>query len=399
MKIRTGFVSNSSSSSFIVGFNEDIKKLSEEEYLQKYEDMFDDFEYQIPFSEENLNNSLIELKEKFNYEPDINNFKIKNGRVFISKKEVAKYFKVAGKDINNLKKIQNRKKFKNKLILDVFDYEAMMEDIITTLEVISKIKSKPELVQFYLFNNKYLSQIGTLCYMIYDDINDLNDLFKNEKNENLSKKIIKENLKEIVDTIESYFDFIDEAKIFINDHLELKIAMYFNFIIFENEMIKRKYKYIKIIEKISDEVDRDMENVPRLIKKYFNESKMDKYFDKEYSIIKKYLYKNLSYMYKATDIEIINFVKLILKKPKYLKSLKTVFDLDDRYIKNMNDIIKKVKENLQLIDKSKYFYLYNIQGQGDGWDNLISSAMYEDYPRKKLDKIKIGKEIYLNELK
>ena len=403
MKIRAGFVSNSSSSSFIIGFDEDIKKLSEDKYLQKYEDMFDDFEYEIEFSEANLKRSLKELNAKFNYKPDINNFKIKNDKIFISKKEVAKYFKAAGEDINNLKKIKNKTDFKNKIILDSFDYDTSMEDTITTLELISKIKSKPELLQFYLFNNKYLSQIGSLCYVILDDINNLfdnNDIeVNNIEIDNLSKEDIKEKLKEIIKTIDVYFDFIDDAKVFINNHLELKIAMYFNFIIFENKMIKRKNKYIKIIEKISNEVDRDIKKVPELLNKYFSESKMDKYFNKEYSIIKKYLYKNLNYMYNNINIEIINFIKLMLQKPKYLTSLKTIFEIDDSYIKNMNKIIKDIKKNLYLIDNNNYFYLYNIQGQGDGWDNLISTAVYESYPYEKLNKIRIGKEIYLNELK
>jgi len=415
MKIRKGFVSNSSSSSFIIGFEDDIKKMKEEDFLNKYEDRFVDFEFNYNIEESNLQDHLEELKLSYGYQPDINNFKIKDNKLFISKKEVAKYFKAAGEDINNLKKVKDKKLLKHKIILDIFNYDTSHEEIEQTLQIISTLESKQELFQFYKFRRNYLSEIGTLVYditgdlfeKIQEDIDELNSIDKteNKKIETKLNKLLDE-FEKLRGEVYNYFDIVDKAKAFLDSNYELKLAMYFNFIIFENKMIKRRDKYLSKISQImniirNDEISNEdkISKLKKLFNKYFNENKINKYYKKEASIIHKNLYKNLQYMDDMIDGYIVEFIKNILRKPKYLKSLKVIFDLNDKYIEEMNKIINTIKRNINLIDNSNYFYLYELQGYGEGWDNLISTGVYEDYPWEEIQKIRIGKEIYKGDLK
>jgi len=415
MKIRKGFVSNSSSSSFIIGFEDDIKKMKEEDFLNKYKDRFVDFEFNYNTEESNLQDHLEELKLSYGYQPDIKNFKTKDNKLFISKEEVAKYFKAAGIDINKLKKVKDKKLLKHKIILDIFNYDTSYEEIEQTLQIISTLESKPELFQFYKFRRNYLSEIGALIYditgdlfeKIQEDIDELNSIDKteNKKIETKLNKLLDE-FEKLRGEVYNYFDIIDKAKVFLDSNYELKLAMYFNFIIFENKMIKRRDKYLLKISQImniirNDEISNKNKilKIKELFNKYFNKNKINKYYKKEASIIHKKLYKNLQYMDDMIDGYIVEFIKNILRKPKYLKSLKIIFDLNDKYIEEMNKIINTIKRNINLIDNSNYFYLYELQGSGEGWDNLISTGVYEDYPWEEIQKIRIGKEIYKGDLK
>jgi hypothetical protein len=69
----------------------------------------------------------------------------------------------------------------------------------------------------------------------------------------------------------------------------------------------------------------------------------------------------------------------------------------------MKKFIKYNKKLLKTIDKKllkiydnmdKYYYIIQIQGEGEGWDNLISSAIYEIDKKEYLTDIGIDYVIY-----
>ena len=346
MKIRLGFVSNSSSSSFIIN---DIK----EEDLKE-------FNYKLKYYDSNEIKSL--KNDRFIKDYDL---KIKNQNLIIPTQSMIKYFKKNKEEYNQKDIFYNLKYYLKIPKEDFLLYQKDQELFIKYLILKFCLIYDSMLIHKYNFLSviKYLKKHHKSSKEIFAEYEKQKEIFEDERARIFwyFKNVLYNYLTKFLNKKLKKEERIDYLKNILEEYnIDRKLSEFYKVILNEDHLSSGTLElFFKWID--DNELD-DMENyLDQELEKFDKENDFYKFYNANFDILIK-IFKDI-----ISLIENKNYNK------KFKRNMKLI--LNDYDYQEFKILLKYFKRNENI-------YIVNISGQGEGFDNYISTPLYETEKEK-----------------
>jgi hypothetical protein len=346
MKIRLGFVSNSSSSSFIIN---DIK----EEDLKE-------FNYKLKYYDSNEIKSL--KNDRFIKDYDL---KIKNQNLIIPTQSMIKYFKKNKEEYNQKDIFYNLKYYLKIPKEDFLLYQKDQELFIKYLILKFCLIYDSMLIHKYNFLSviKYLKKHHKSSKEIFAEYEKQKEIFEDERARIFwyFKNVLYNYLTKFLNKKLKKEERIDYLKNILEEYnIDRKLSEFYKVILNEDHLSSGTLElFFKWID--DNELD-DMENyLDQELEKFDKENDFYKFYNANFDILIK-IFKDI-----ISLIENKNYNK------KFKRNMKLI--LNDYDYQEFKILLKYFK-------RDENIYIVNISGQGEGFDNYISTPLYETEKEK-----------------